>query len=59
MPLPVAAWIIYLCLPVSVHPNLVILPFAFVLEITAATYKRRDGDLRFFQTPGSWMLSSE
>ena len=44
LPLPVAMWIVYLCLPVSVHPNLVILPFALLfglaLGITAATFKK-------------------
>ncbi len=44
VPLPVAAWIVYLSLPVSVHPNFVVLPFALffalTLGITAATFKK-------------------
>lgn len=44
VPLPVAAWIVYLSLPISVHANFVILPFAILFAlavgITAATFKK-------------------
>ena len=37
-------WIIYLATPVSIHPNLVVLPFAFLfalsITITASTFKK-------------------
>jgi hypothetical protein len=42
--LSLLAWIIYLGLPFSVHPNVVIVPFAglFVLAVavTASTFKK-------------------
>lgn len=44
LPLPLGACIVYLCVPLSVHPNVVILPaamlFALVLSISAATFKK-------------------
>ena len=44
MPLAVLPWVIYLALPVSVHPLLVLLPGAMLLgsavDIAAATFKK-------------------
>jgi integrating conjugative element membrane protein (TIGR03747 family) len=44
VPLPVVSWIVYLCLPISVHPNVVILPFAILfglaVGITAGMFKK-------------------
>jgi integrating conjugative element membrane protein (TIGR03747 family) len=44
MPLLVLSWVIYLALPVSVHPNFVVLPFAgmFALSVavTASSFKK-------------------
>jgi integrating conjugative element membrane protein (TIGR03747 family) len=44
MPLAVLPWVIYLALPVSVHPLLVLLPSAMLLggavDIAAATFKK-------------------
>lgn len=42
VPLPVAPWLIYLALPVSLNPALVLLPCAAMLglAITAATFKK-------------------
>jgi len=44
MPLLVLSWVIYLALPVSVHPSFVVLPFAslFALSVavTASSFKK-------------------
>ncbi|NIB44040.1 TIGR03747 family integrating conjugative element membrane protein [Pseudomaricurvus alkylphenolicus] len=43
-PLIISAWVIYLALPVSIHPSWVILPFsigfAFTVSVTASTFKK-------------------
>ena len=44
LPLIVTAWVLYLALPVSLHPSWIILPFAlvfgFAVTITASTFKK-------------------
>jgi len=44
LPMLMVAWVLYLALPVSVHPSLVIMPFAALfavsLSITAGTFKK-------------------
>jgi len=44
LPLLVLSWVIYLALPVSLHPSLVVLPFAtlFALSVavTASSFKK-------------------
>jgi integrating conjugative element membrane protein (TIGR03747 family) len=44
MPLVVLPWVVYLALPVSVHPLLILLPSAALLggavDIAAATFKK-------------------
>ena len=44
MPLIIMAWVLYLALPFSLHPSLIILPFAlafgFAVTITASTFKK-------------------
>lgn len=44
LPLIVIAWVLYLALPVSLHPSWIILPFAlafgFAITITASTFKK-------------------
>jgi integrating conjugative element membrane protein (TIGR03747 family) len=44
VPLVVAPWVIYLAIPVSVHPALILIPCAFALGlavlVTAATFKK-------------------
>ena len=44
LPLVVTAWVLYLALPVSLHPSWIILPFAlvfgFAVTITASTFKK-------------------
>jgi hypothetical protein len=43
-PSVVAAWMLYLAVPVSIHPNTVLLPFAVLfaagIAITTATFKK-------------------
>jgi hypothetical protein len=40
----IGAWVVYLSLPVSLHPNVVILPFAVLfalaLGVSAGTFKK-------------------
>ena len=44
IPLIIMAWVLYLALPFSLHPSLIILPFAlafaFAVKITASTFKK-------------------
>ncbi len=44
LPMLIGAWVVYLSLPVSVHPNVVILPFAVMfalaLGVSAGTFKK-------------------
>lgn len=44
MPLVIMAWVLYLALPISLHPSWIILPFAlafaFAVTITASTFKK-------------------
>jgi integrating conjugative element membrane protein (TIGR03747 family) len=44
IPLIIMAWVLYLALPFSLHPSLIILPFAlafaFAVTITASTFKK-------------------
>ncbi len=44
LPAFVVAWVLYLALPFSLHPSVVILPFAalfaLALAVTASTFKK-------------------
>ena len=44
LPLLVLTWVIYLALPFSLHPSVVVLPFAmlfaFSVAVTASTFKK-------------------
>ena len=44
IPLAMGIWLVYLMIPVTIHPSLVILPFAtilgFALTVTVATFKK-------------------
>ena len=44
VPLVLIAWVLYLAMPISVHPTIVILPFAtgfgMIVAITASTFKK-------------------
>ena len=44
LPLLITAWVVYLSMPVSVHPTLVVLPFAILfaiaITVTSATFKK-------------------
>jgi integrating conjugative element membrane protein (TIGR03747 family) len=43
-PLIISAWVLYLALPISIHPSWIVLPFsigfAFTVSITASTFKK-------------------